>query len=170
MRVTIIVEEKRSTWTSETVDGFFYACYLRLAEISVGQSAPQPREASRSAFSHTAKPTSTTTVTTSLARVRSLILPTFRANGGPISGAVHDTTIPPEGKLLVENSANHVRPAEIRPDRMIHLQWHRRPVRQGRPASARETAARYFLPRQTWHSRLARPSGHAFRPTARRGC
>jgi hypothetical protein len=54
-------------------DGRLDARYLRLAEISVGQSAPQPRDASRSAFSHTAKPISTIAVTTSLTRVLSLI-------------------------------------------------------------------------------------------------
>src|ERR1700733_1406510 len=37
----------------------FIARYLRLAEMSVGQSAPQPRDASRSTFSHTAKLTKT---------------------------------------------------------------------------------------------------------------
>jgi hypothetical protein len=54
-------------------DGRFDARYLRMAEISVGQSAPQLRDAPRSAFSHTAKPISTITVITSLARVLSLI-------------------------------------------------------------------------------------------------
>jgi hypothetical protein len=53
----------------------FLATYLRLAEISVGQSAPQPRDASRSTFSHTAKPIRTITVTTSFASVLLFIIP-----------------------------------------------------------------------------------------------
>jgi hypothetical protein len=76
-------------------DGRLDARYLRLAEISVGQSAPQPRDASRSVFSHSAKPISTITVTTSLARVLSLISALHFEPAGPTLTVVYRTTIPP---------------------------------------------------------------------------
>jgi hypothetical protein len=68
----------------------FYFAYLRLAEISVAQLVPQVRDSVRSAFSHTAKPTKTITVTTSLARVLSFIIPTVEPTG-PISDGGHRT-------------------------------------------------------------------------------
>src|SRR5258705_13761253 len=50
-------------------------------------------------------------------------------------------------------------PAERRLDRHVARRSRPRPVRQGRPASARQTADHYFWPRQTGHSpRAARPA------------
>jgi hypothetical protein len=71
----------------------FIARYLRLAEMSVGQSAPQPRDASRSTFSHNAKLTKIMTVTTSLARVLSLIIPHPRTDGADLR-LIHFTRRP----------------------------------------------------------------------------
>jgi hypothetical protein len=85
----------------------FLIGYLRLAEISVGQLPPQPGNASRSAFSHTAKPIKTITVTTSLARVLSLIIPTSHGDRQSSCGA-HGTTFPRDGELVIENSAIEV--------------------------------------------------------------
>ena len=68
----------------------FIFAYLWLAEISVGQLVPQARDSVRSAFSHTAKPTKTITVTTSLARVLSFIMPTVVPTA-PVSDGGHRT-------------------------------------------------------------------------------
>jgi hypothetical protein len=78
------------------------ARYLRMAEISVGQSPPQPRDASRSAFSHTAKPTSTTTVTTSLATVLSLMIAHISSRRGRSRPVVHVTRFPLRGNCLLK--------------------------------------------------------------------